>query len=138
MAFLFFKKFQDRDNASFAFQVKIPACFLNLRPLIWMSFPLWSNFTTKSVLAKFISNCRSLLLVHVSVSLCFSLLVSMTLCPPVRVRMWKKRLSHQTHLHACPLFKIKSNIKPHFNLQSSKPVKIYIYKIKIRTYNPIQ
>lgn len=49
---------------------------------------------------------------------------SMTLCPPVRVRTWKKRFSHQTHLHACPLFKIKSNIEPHFNLQSSKQVKI--------------
>lgn len=128
---LFFKKFHDRDNAitSFAFQVKIPACFLNLRPLIWMSLTLWSNFTTKSVLQLNLLAIACLYYWYIYLYIyqyqyLYLPLWSMTLCPPVRVRTWKKRFSHQTHLHACPLFKIKSNIEPHFNLQSSKPVKI--------------
>ena len=78
-------------------------------------------------------------LVKIYYKKCFSyiywymyLYLSLSICPPVRVRTWKKSFSHQTHLHACPLFCIESNIKPHFNLQSSKPV-----KIKKLTYKPI-
>lgn len=121
---LFFKKFQDRDNAitSFAFQVKIPACFLNLRPLIWMSLTLWSNFTTKSVLSKFISNCMPVLLVHLSVYLSVSVSVSPSMVYDSMSSCKSKNVEKEVFTSdplAC-LSIVQNQIKHRTPLQSSK------------------